>query len=155
MRWLITSVLTLAISTTAVGEVSISEFHARRKEAIKRLPDGILLLHAQPGLRLLDQSSFHQDATFYYFTGLESAINAILAIDGAAGESWLFVPSKLRLSIGTPAVLKKATVPVSSESAAVLRIEHVVDWNDFISYINRRLKSYGHGAARRQVHVMA
>jgi hypothetical protein len=128
MRWLITSVLALGISATAVAEVSISEFHARRKEAIKRLPDGILLLHAQPGLRLLDQSTFHQDATFYYFTGLESAINAILAIDGAAGESWLFVPSKLRLSISTPAVLKKATVPVSSESAALLRIEHVVDW---------------------------
>jgi hypothetical protein len=36
---------------------------------------------------------FHQDAFFYYFTGLENSVGAVLAIDGKANESCLFLPS--------------------------------------------------------------
>jgi Xaa-Pro aminopeptidase len=117
--------------------ITVSEFQARRKEAMKRLPDGLLLLHARSALKTEDQSGFRQDATFYYFTGLESAMSAILAIDAPAQESWLFVPSKLGGLADQ--MVEKAFVKPGAETGAQLKIEHVVRWEEFASYIDRRL----------------
>ena len=103
---------------------------------MKRLPDGLLLLHARSILKTEDQNGFRQDADFYYFTGLENAVGAILAIDAPAQESWLFVPSKLS---GLADMMKQAFIKPGAEAQAQLKIEHVVRWEEFASYVDRRL----------------
>jgi Xaa-Pro aminopeptidase len=118
-------------------KITISEFQARRKQAMKLLPAGVLVLHARSALKTEDQSGFRQDATFYYFTGLESAMSAILAIDASTQESWLFVPSKLGGLADQMG--DKALVKPGAEPEAQLKIDHVVHWEEFASYIDRRL----------------
>src|ERR1700674_2756814 len=78
-----------AIGTVAQGSV-VSE---RRHRAAAEFHDGILVLHASSELNLT-ADGFRQDPYFYYFTGLGNTVGAILAIDGKANESWLFLPSK-------------------------------------------------------------
>ena len=58
---------------------------------MEKIPDGIIVLRAFSALKHWDESGFHQDASFYYFTGLANLHGAILALDGAQKESWLFV----------------------------------------------------------------
>ena len=97
----------------------------RRQRAAMTFPDGILLFHANSGLDLT-ADGFRQEPYFYYFTGLENTVAAVLAIDGKTGESWLFLPSH-------PPFLKsglKPEVQPGTETAKRIGIEHVVDWSD-------------------------
>jgi len=108
---------------------------------MKRLPDGIVLLHARSALVNQDQlltHGFHQDPSFYYFTGLPNAVGAILAVDGPARESWLFVPTELS---GMAAVVRNPFIQAGTESVTRLMIEHVVRWDQFASYIDRRFSA--------------
>ena len=151
MKGIVRAVLLFVISTPCVitmaqdehhrrapqsDTITVSEFQARRRQMMKRLPDGLLLLHARSALKTEDQSGFRQDATFYYFTGLESAMSAILVIDAPAQESWLFVPSKLN---GMADAMERPFVKPGAEAQAQLKIERVVRWEEFASYIDRRL----------------
>jgi Aminopeptidase P, N-terminal domain len=79
------------LATTFVGATDNGIFSARRKRAASAFHDGILIVHA---VSRLDGASdgYRQDPYFYYFTGLENTIGALLAIDGKSGESWLFLP---------------------------------------------------------------
>ncbi len=96
----------------------------RRQRAAAAFHDGILLFHANSELNLTTDG-FRQDPFFYYFTRLGNTVGAILAIDGRAGESWLFLPTK-------PPFLKSGLEPEvlpGEESEKCLGIEHVVDWS--------------------------
>ena len=87
-----------AAAAAPAGELPVSEFRARRADAMRRMPDGILLLPSISFEFAGDQvflHGFQQRPNFYYFTGLASASGAVLAIDGAAKETWLFVPKEL------------------------------------------------------------
>ncbi|HEY6146145.1 MAG TPA: M24 family metallopeptidase, partial [Thermoanaerobaculia bacterium] len=77
-------------------------------------------------------------------TGLVNAHDAILAIDAGAKDSWLF------LGKPSPAVLYRPElrgfdaiyVEPGAESERALGIEHVVPWDQFISFVeSRRAKS--------------
>ena len=65
------------------------EFAARRERLAKSLEQGPLLMfgatEAAPGVR------FRQDNDFFYLTGNE-ALNAVLVMDVASGQSHLFMP---------------------------------------------------------------
>jgi Xaa-Pro aminopeptidase len=105
----------------------------RRQRAASALHDGILLLHASSALDLT-ADGFRQDPFFYYFTGLENTVGAVLAIDGRSGESWLFLPAK-------PPFLKSGLQPEvqpGAEAAKLLGIEHVVDWSEMESFFSGR-----------------
>jgi Xaa-Pro aminopeptidase len=118
-----------------------AEYQARRQTIMEKLPSGILLLHAKAALFNVDQLliySFHQDPTFYYFTGLPNVVSAILAIDGRRKETWLFVPSKLN---GMADALSTPFVQVGPATEKQLMIDHVVNWDQFIHYIDDQLKS--------------
>jgi Xaa-Pro aminopeptidase len=130
-----TLLLLLQVIAGAGGsaEPPMAEFQARREAAMRRLPDGILLLHARPGMKGLDEAQFRQDRSFYYLTHLGNAMNAILAVDGPTRESWLFVPPAGRFP--------RAAVPAGAETAAQLRIEHVVGWEELSRYLDRRLQA--------------
>ena len=128
-----------ADSARADQELPLSEFAVRRQKVMGRLGDGILLLHARSSFASQDQlisHGFHQDPTFYYYTGLANVVGAILALDGPAKESYLFVPSTLS---GTVGVLRNPFVAIGRDTASQLLMNHVLDWKEFPSYIERRI----------------
>ncbi len=86
--WLLASVLLLA---TFLGAVDNATIGARRKRAASAFHDGILIIHAPSQLNI-SADGFRQDPYFYYFTGLDNTVGALLAIDGKSGESSLFLP---------------------------------------------------------------
>jgi Xaa-Pro aminopeptidase len=116
------------------SEFAGAEFEARRERAIKLFPDGILLLHANSAVSL-DAHGFQQNPAFYYFTGLGDAVSAILAIDGVKGDTWLFIPGE-QGPLWPP---KRALLKPGPATAAQLKVDHVVSWNDFAPFIDRRL----------------
>src|SRR5690348_15511165 len=87
------ALLLLAASAQYLLAADQRELESRRRLAADMFGDGILLVHARSAV---DQSAdgFRQDAAFYYFTGLENTVGAILAIDGRSRESWLFLPGR-------------------------------------------------------------
>src|SRR6202034_402314 len=100
--FLVVSVLAFmfaGLATFSQTSFDTQEFQARRKAALEKVPDGMLLLRTAWGLKHWDASGFHQDPSFYYSTGLATAHGAILARDGTKKESWLFVPRRIPLGI--------------------------------------------------------
>src|SRR5579863_4443103 len=81
----------LLVTVSAFG-ADTSELQQRRQRAAAAFSNGILMLHARS---VADYTSdgFRQDPAFFYFTGLENTVGAILAIDGRSSQSWLFLPT--------------------------------------------------------------
>jgi Xaa-Pro aminopeptidase len=124
--------------TLAAAELPVSEFMARRADAMRRVAEGILLVHSRTFTFHSDQdylAGFQQDPSFFYFTGLPSAAGAVLAIDGAAKETWLFVPDKLR---GGAGLLKRLLVEPGAATAKALGLDHVVDRKELAAFLVRR-----------------
>jgi Xaa-Pro aminopeptidase len=141
-RLAVLALLLCATTSSVFAQATISreEFRLRRENAMTRLPDGILLLHARSLLANEDQlfvHGFQQNPNFYYFTGLPSTLGAILAIDGAAKTSRLFVPTKLS---GIGGRLRSAMLPVNEATAKELQLETVSPWEELIPYLDRRLQ---------------
>jgi hypothetical protein len=124
-------------------DITISEIQTRRSRAMQECPDGIILLHATVGYKHWDESGFHQDQNFYYFTGLSNASAAILAIDGVAKESRLFVPPQPKGSKMGPDLtgMNRMLFAPGQVTESELGIEDVVSWDAFVSYLDKRLKS--------------
>ena len=132
----------VVIGIAAFGQTNFepSEFQARRKAALEKVPDGIILLRSAWGLKHWDESGFHQDASFYYFTGLANAHSAILALDGIQKESWLFVPP--RDSMGTDLHgFDSVFFDPGSQTEQELKVDHVVPWAQLVSFVEVRRKS--------------
>ena len=88
--WLIVLILSGIACAFATDKAT---FQRRRQRAATTFHDGILLIHA---LSRMDVAAdgYRQDPYFYYLTGQENAVSALLALDGKSGESWLFLPSR-------------------------------------------------------------
>ena len=128
----------VAFLVTAHGaDVSPSEFKARRAELMRRFPNGIVLLHARSDFisqTAWYQHTFHEDPSFYYFSGVETSRSSILAVDGTSRETWLFAPTKLSgRAVASPAP--------GADLAGQLGIEHAAPWEEFVPWIERRLAS--------------
>ena len=123
-------IVSVLFAHTSTGQTNFAE---RRQRAAAAFHDGIVLLHASSRLDLLGDG-FHQDPHFYYFTGLENTVGAVLAIEGKSGESWLFLPSDPPYG---KAGLKPEVRP-GSEDAKRLGVEHVVDWSDLNDFLSSR-----------------
>jgi len=116
--------------------VDSSMLHQRRQRAASAFPDGILLLHANSRMDI-SGDGYRQDPYFYYLTGQENVVGALLAIEGKSGESWLFLPSPPPFSkLG----LKAPLVP-GPQSAHDTGIDHVVDWTELSSFLAARAGS--------------
>jgi Xaa-Pro aminopeptidase len=141
MKYLTIPSLLFLASVQAVAQTAPAELQARRLKAMEKCADGIILLHANAGFKHWDEFGFHQDPNFYYFTGLLNQQAAILAIDGPSKQSWLFVPPGLR---SPDPDLKGPANPFLSPGGAAeaeLGIEHVKSWDEFIAFLDARLKS--------------
>ena len=75
--------------------VARDEYASRRLELMRRIPDGITLLHSESAEKPESQPSFIQNSTFYYFTGQPALPSAVLALDAPARETLLFLPPVL------------------------------------------------------------
>src|SRR6202167_3510663 len=131
----------LCVGLAAFGQSGIDapEFQARRKAALEKVPDGIVLLRAGGALKHWDESGFHQDPSFYYFSGLANAHGAILALDGTRRESWLFVAPKIPLGADLQG-FDTAFFDPGSQTERELGIDHVVAWDQFAAFIESRRK---------------
>ena len=132
--------LFLLFSHVALAQEKIpsDEFYQHRQNLLAQLPEGILLLHARNIFVNDDEllsHGFQQNPSFFYFTGLASAVNAILALDGGTKESWLFVPTQLS---GAEKWLPNALMVPGPGSAKKWRFDHVAAWEEFTSFLDRR-----------------
>jgi Xaa-Pro aminopeptidase len=110
-----------------------ADFAERRIKAAAEFHDGILLLHANSELSA-SADGFRQDAFFYYFTGLENTVGAVLAIDNKSKESWLFLPSH-------PPFLRAGLQPEvkpGPDAEKRLALQHVVDWSELREFFSSR-----------------
>lgn len=137
------SLMSMMIPLVASGQTpfSTSELEARRKAALEKVPDGIILLRSYSGLKHWDESGFHQDSSFYYFTGLANVHGAILALDGQQKEAWLFVAPRQGSLGGDLHGFDSVYLDPGAPTEAELKIEHVVPWDQFISFIESRRKN--------------
>ncbi len=126
----------LVLTATATVQVGNEEYAGRRQQAMERLSDGILLLHARSEGKSEDQPSFRQDASFFYFTGLAEQPGAILALDAPRQESLLFAPPA-PISFGRP--VPGVGVTPGSDTARQLTLTRVEHWDRFLPWLRQRL----------------
>jgi len=144
----LTVVLILLVLEVDVGNAWAQEisstptamFRTRRDRAMQEAADAIVLVRSRPSFMGPNEDGFRQEPAFYYLTGLDSAIGALLAMDSRRHETWLFVPEPGRLpGVGSLMHAPYGYVETGSDSAARLGLEHVVSWSDFAPFIDRRL----------------
>lgn len=117
-----------------------STFRARRDRLMQTAPDALVLIRSRSKLMAENEDGFRQNAPFYYLTGLENAVGALLVLDSRKKESWLFVPSSGQLPrIGSLMRPPYAYVESGQSSASRLGLDHVVVWDEFAPLIDRRL----------------
>jgi Xaa-Pro aminopeptidase len=126
----------LVLSGTCALASDKTSFERRRQRTAQEFHDGILLIHAVSRMDIA-ADGYRQDPYFYYLTGQENVVSAVLAIDGKSGESWLFLPSRPPFS---KAGLKPALVP-GAEAARQTGISHVVDWTELQAFLSDRAAS--------------
>ena len=126
----------------ASQSISTGEYRVRRERLMSEHADGIVLLHARSTAAGLTDHGFKQDAAFFYFTGLSNQPSAILALDGPARESVLFVP-EAPPSFGSR-VEGVSLVPGKS-SARTWGLDRVVSWDGFEAYVKDRM---AHGVTK-------
>ena len=143
MRSCLSAALFAVFATSADGQVAptSSTLAARRRSAMHASPDAILLFRARATEMPENANGFRQSANFYYFTGLENVLGAVLALDARRNESWLFVPGPGTLTQGFASLFRAPYGYVASGSgtAATLGLDHVVPWTEMEGFLATRL----------------
>lgn len=113
------------------------EFQKRRQKAMEILSDGLILIQSKTEPKSYEQHAFLQDPDFYYFTGLKSALGAILVLDGPNQKSSLFVPPDLDIrTVYKPLAL----LEISKKTEQTLLIDEVRDWKELTVFLDGRLQ---------------
>jgi len=133
--------LLLLSYASAQTSIDSTEYQAHRRAVMEKIPDGIIVLRSLSALKHWDESGFHQDASFYYFTGLTNIHGAILALDGTQKESWLFVSPRLGSFGSDLHGSDSAFLDPGFQSEAELKLDHVVLWDQFATFVESRHKS--------------
>ena len=132
MIWLTLPILLFAQT------IPTSEYAQRRAQMLERIPQGLLLLHARPTPKEMEQPGWIQDATFFYFSGFKNLPSAILVLDGPLREARLFVPPA-PLSFGFPV---KDLIPATGASSARAHLLTSIEpWQNFLPYLKNRLET--------------
>ena len=111
-----------------------ARYAARRAAAYDRLGSNLLVVSSRWAPASARQAGFDQDATFYYFTGAERLIGAILVLDGATRRAEVFVQKP---SPGSLAAMSQADL--GTDRAASLGVDRVSDWEAFVPYVEQWL----------------
>jgi Xaa-Pro aminopeptidase len=139
--WRLLIPLLLLSYASAQTSIDSTEYQARRRAVMEKIPDGIIVLRAFSALKHWDESGFHQDASFYYFTGLANLHGAILALDGTKKESWLFVSPRLGPFGAAMHGFDSAFLDPGSQTESELKLDHVVSWDQFAAFVEARHQS--------------
>jgi hypothetical protein len=122
----------------APGELPVAEFRARRQQAMRRLPDGILLVAASPFLFDGDQvylPRFSRTRRSSTSPALRLP-GAVLALDGPRSRAVLFAPAKLP---SFDAMLSTVRIAAGPDSAARLGVvDEVLDRKELAPWLTRR-----------------
>ena len=110
-------------------------YAARRERAYERLGSNLLVVQSRWAPAPAREAGFDQDATFYYFTGADHLIGAVLVLDGATKRAEVFLPA------ATLRIVRASQAAIGSDRAASLRVDGVSDWTAFASYVEKRLAS--------------
>jgi len=133
MRKTIAGIALLLTTVAPAFGSDAAAFRGRCQRVGSAFRDGIDLIHAVPRMDIaLD--GYRQDPYFYYLTGQENAVGAILGIEGKSGESWLFLPSHppfAKYGLKPPI----APGPGASQQTG---IDHVVDWTELSTFLAAR-----------------
>jgi len=144
--WVLAAIVaTFALADTASlpaqgpAGVTTATYRARRDAAMAKAPNSLWLVRSLPRTSGI-ASGFRQDPLFYYLTGLENAVGAVLVLDSARRETWLFVPERGQLrgfvNLMSPPY---GYVEVGAESAQRIGTDGVRSWNEFADFVDRRL----------------
>ena len=114
-------------------------FRARRGRAMQAAPDALVLVRSRSTILAENEDGFRQNADFYYLTGLENAVGALLVMDSRRHESWLFVAAPGQLFRSGFMRAPYGYVESGQASAERLGLDQVVYWDEFAPFIDRRL----------------
>jgi Xaa-Pro aminopeptidase len=139
VRLLPAFVCVLVTLPVAARAADAAEFARRRRALMEKTADGLVLLRSSSAMSW-EAPSFRQDPSFYFLTGLSNAHDAILVLDGAAKESWLFVGAPTQSTLFVPHLVAAEAIFVApgAGSEGALGIEHVVAWDGFASFVSSR-----------------
>jgi len=116
--------------------VSGDEYAARRLELMRRIPDGITLLHSESGEKPESEPSFVQNATFLYFSGQAGLPSAVLALDAPAHEVVLFLPPvPLAFGFRVDGVVPEP----GAATASALGVARALPLDSLVPFLRRRL----------------
>ncbi len=121
-----------------VPGIPMGEYRARRAAALETFSDGILVLHARPAEKTMEQWGFVQDPTFQYFSGLTEVPGAILALDGPEGASHLFLPPAPEAFGMTVEGLVPEPGPTT---ASRYEFDTARPWTDFVAWLEGRVRT--------------
>src|SRR5574338_1720929 len=122
--------LTLAAPLTAqrgTAAADAARYAARRQRAYERLGPNLLLVQSRWTPASAREPGLDQDASFYYFTGADHLIGALLVLDGAAGRASVFLPK------ATPGgLVATSQAHLADNPAATLGVDSVYDRAAFV-----------------------
>jgi Xaa-Pro aminopeptidase len=123
----------LLAPSLAGAQVTPTELDERRQFLLQSYPAGIVILTAKFDVKPDAQDGFRQDQSFYYYTGLENQIGAILLLDGVRGESTLFLPDR------DAGIRRGPGVPIGESTAKALNVTRVVSIAEFVPFLDARI----------------
>jgi Xaa-Pro aminopeptidase len=130
--------LTAAAGAAHSAAADKQELRQRRQRAASVFHDGLLLIHAKSSTELT-ADSFRQNPAFFYYTGLESAVTAILIIDGSTAQSWLFLgPPHPWLALAQP---PSPEISPTSAGTNAYGIDHVQDWSQLETFLTEKSRA--------------
>ncbi len=95
------AVVLIGVALCGAGSIAAAQttpaamdHRARRQRALEPLGPRLLLVPSQQSFKGDDQAGFKQATDFQYLTGISDVVGAVLAIDGNARRSVLFVPAQ-------------------------------------------------------------
>jgi Xaa-Pro aminopeptidase len=110
-----------------------ARYAARRDRAYDRLGPNLLVVQSRWAPAAASQAGFDQDATFYYYTGADDLIGALLVLDGATRRAEVFLPK----TAASPVAALRARLV--GKGAANLNVDAASDWSVFVPYVEKRL----------------
>ncbi|MBI3790903.1 MAG: aminopeptidase P family protein [Gemmatimonadetes bacterium] len=124
-------VLAATLAGAARAQSAAQPFAGRRDRALDRAGTALVIVPSRASFLADDQKGFVQAADFYYLTGLEDVMGAVLVLDGRDRSTHLFVARPLPL-------LNRGVVIAGAASAARLGLSHVAPVDSLEPWLRRR-----------------
>jgi hypothetical protein len=141
--WLVPTI-TLFVSISRPSKIPAQEkpapppsvFAVRQERVYALLGRDLLIVRSRWSPANWSLGSFEQLPNFYYFTGADRLLAAVLVLDGAKGRAELFLPGTLA---GVMQPIAAEQPPPADAPASSLHVDRVAEWSAFAPYLDARL----------------